>query len=71
MGSPKTEDPGEDFLRRYKWCEEDRCLFTTQPWTGGFRWFRSPNVIPIEHYRRTRRHVVGGKDDTGTPDDAA
>jgi len=22
------------------------------PWHGGYRWFRSPNVIPIEQARR-------------------
>lgn len=21
------------------------------PWTGGFRWFASPNIVPLEHYR--------------------
>jgi len=32
--------------------EEDRHLFTTTPWSGGFRWFRSPNVVPIEYWQR-------------------
>ena len=27
---------------------------TPLPWTGGFRWFRSPNVIPIEQWRTKR-----------------
>ena len=31
---------------------EDRQLFTTAKWSGGHRWFRSPNVVCIEHYRR-------------------
>jgi hypothetical protein len=30
--------------------EEDRHLFTSAPWHGEFRWFRSPNVIPFEKY---------------------
>jgi hypothetical protein len=25
---------------------------TNAPWSGGFRWFRSPNVIDLEKYRR-------------------
>jgi hypothetical protein len=24
---------------------------TRSPWTGGFRWFASPDVVPLEHYR--------------------
>jgi len=68
MGSPKTEDPGEEFLQRFTWPEEDRRLYTSAPWDGGYRWFRSSNVVCIEKYR-ARAHVVGSKDDTSTPDD--
>jgi hypothetical protein len=32
--------------------QEDRHLYTSAPWNGGYRWFRSPHVIPIEWYRR-------------------
>ena len=39
-------------LRKWTWCEEDRHLFTTTPWDGGFRWFRAKNVICLEQYRR-------------------
>jgi hypothetical protein len=35
--------------------EEDRALYTTEPWAGGFRWFRSPNVVCLEQYRRQRQ----------------
>jgi hypothetical protein len=42
----------ETFLRRIVFAEEDRYLFTTAPWRGEYRWFRSPNVVPIEHWRR-------------------
>jgi hypothetical protein len=66
MGNPESKDPDEDFLRTYTWPEEDRHLFTTAPWDGGFRWFRSENVIPIERYR-ARKQVIG----TSAPDDAA
>jgi hypothetical protein len=44
----------ESFLRSVTFPEEDRQLFTTAPWNGGYRWFRSPNVIPIEHRRQLR-----------------
>jgi hypothetical protein len=68
MGDSKTQDPGEEFLQRFVWPEEDRRLFTTAAWDGGYRWFRSPNVVCIERYRgRTR--VAGGRDNTD--DDAA
>jgi hypothetical protein len=42
----------ETFLRQVVIPEEDRHLFTTTPWSGGFRWFRSPNVIPVEYWQR-------------------
>ena len=42
----------ESFLRQVVFPEEDRHLFTTAPWHGGFRWFRSANVLPIEHWQR-------------------
>ena len=54
MAERKYKDAGEDeeFLRWMIFPEEDRHKFTTTPWRGGYRWFRSPNVIPLEHYRR-------------------
>jgi hypothetical protein len=42
----------KSFMRRFVVPEEDRHLFTARPWDGEYRWFRSPNVIPIERYRR-------------------
>jgi len=42
----------ESFLRSVVFAEEDRHVFTTAPWHGGFRWFRSVNVVPIEYWRR-------------------
>jgi hypothetical protein len=38
------------FWQRLILSEEERRSFTT--WRGGYRWFRSPNVTPIEWYRR-------------------
>jgi len=46
------EEANESFLRSITFPEEDRHLFTTAPWNGGYRWFRSSNIVPIEHYRR-------------------
>jgi hypothetical protein len=49
-----TADQNEEdeaFLRRIIFPEEDRHLFTATPWRGEYRWFRSPNVVPIEKYR--------------------
>jgi hypothetical protein len=39
------------FARRVVPPEEDRALFTSAPWEGGYRWFKSPNVIQLEIYR--------------------
>jgi hypothetical protein len=50
---PKNEDaPGKEFLKNHIWPEEDRHLFTSVQWSGGYRWFRSPNVVPLEQYRK-------------------
>ena len=42
----------EAFLREWTIPEEDRAKYTSRPWTGEYRWFRSPNVVCLEHYRR-------------------
>jgi hypothetical protein len=49
----------EAFLRQVVFPEEDRHRFTAAPWRGEFRWFRSPNVVPIEHYRRVGKEREG------------
>jgi hypothetical protein len=41
----------EAFRQQLTFAEEDRHLFTTASWLGGYRWYRT-NVTPIEHYRR-------------------
>jgi hypothetical protein len=40
----------------WKWTfpEEDRYLYTTASWQGGYRWFRSTNVVPIEQWWKKR-----------------
>lgn len=43
----------EDFHRKFTLAYEDwikRRALTK--WPGGYRWFRSPNITPIEHYQR-------------------
>jgi hypothetical protein len=61
---PKPDDEDEDeddkFYRRFVLCEEDR--LHRYPHLGpsiGFRWFRSPNIIPIEKARRRRQKREG------------
>jgi hypothetical protein len=46
-----------EFFRQVVFAEEDRHLFTTAPWHGGFRWFRSLNVVPIEYWQRIEVEV--------------
>jgi hypothetical protein len=49
----------ETFMRHMVMCEEDRLTDRLSPykgpWRGGFRWFRSPNVVDLERYRRQRQ----------------
>jgi hypothetical protein len=52
---PYTDDQLEAFLRSITPPEEERRRYTSAPWSGGFRWFRSANVIPIEQRRRRRQ----------------
>jgi hypothetical protein len=42
------------FWRRMVLPQEDRMRLGI-PWHGGYRWFRSENVIPIEQARRRLR----------------
>ena len=42
----------EESLRRYILSEEDRATLTGEKWNGGYRWFKSENVVCLEHYRR-------------------
>jgi hypothetical protein len=59
MGNQTTTllvaDSDEAFLRHVTFPEEDRHFYTTTPWQGGFRWFRSPNVVPIEQWRQHQK----------------
>ena len=46
-------DEEHAFARQLMLPEEDRARYLTK-WQGGYRWFRSPDVIPLEKYRRLR-----------------
>jgi hypothetical protein len=50
--STRIKDDTDTFWQKLVLPEEDRRrLFPDTPWRGGYRWFRSPNVVPIEKYR--------------------
>ena len=53
----KQDEDAEDenFLRRLVLPEEDRARYGI-PWSGGYRWFRSLNVIPLESERRRAKN---------------
>ena len=56
MGNPNSKVLDEGFLQTLVWPEEDRSRFTTACWTGGYRWFKSANIVCIEkHPRRPSR----------------
>jgi hypothetical protein len=58
MLTRRNDDDEDDdmFLRRLIPCEEDRRqLYPTAVWTGGYRWFRSSNIIDLEAHRSRRR----------------
>jgi hypothetical protein len=54
----------DEFFRALTFPEEDRHKVTSMPYQGGYRWFRSPNVIPIEGYRGRGKSYPP---QTGTP----
>jgi len=56
MGRPVDRMTNAEELqlaRRWTFPEEDRAQFTAAPWRGGYRWFRSANVIDLWHYRNS------------------
>jgi hypothetical protein len=65
MKRHETEDQGDDSWHRLVHCEEDRiardrAAGVTRPGAIGFRWFKSPNIIPIEEARRIRESASAG-----------
>ena len=48
----QTEDE-DAFWRKLVLPQEDRMRLGI-PWQGGYRWFRSPNVVCLEQWRRKK-----------------
>ena len=52
QSATRSSDLGDEaFLRTITFPEEDRAQWTTVPWRGEYRWFRSPNIVPLERFR--------------------
>jgi hypothetical protein len=47
-------DEEHELLRQCTIPEEDRAKYTSAPWSGEYRWFRSPNVVCLEKVRRLK-----------------
>ena len=57
----KTAEEDEAFLRQLVLPQEERQRrYPGSVWAGGYRWFRSPNVLCLEKYQHLRavRHSV-------------
>jgi hypothetical protein len=57
----RYSESDEKFWRDLIFPEEKRRLHTSDPWKGGYRWFQSPNITPIETYRRAQLAEDGQK----------
>jgi hypothetical protein len=52
MSPTPKPDPDSAIWRKLVLPVEDKRLYpSATPWAGGFRWFRSANVIDLQHYR--------------------
>ena len=51
----------EEFHRKFTLPHEDWIKHALTKWPGGYRWFRSSNVTPIEHYQRANRQATTTK----------
>jgi hypothetical protein len=47
-----VDDEDEAFLRTLTRPEEDRHKRTGAKWNGGYRYFRAPNVLCFENFKR-------------------
>jgi len=48
-------DTDDDWFRQLAVPEEDRTKYTSEPWRPGERrWFRSPNVVCLETWKRRK-----------------
>jgi hypothetical protein len=48
----RYSEQDEAFHRAMMFAEEDRHRFTSKPWDGSYRYFRSENVLCMEHFKR-------------------
>jgi hypothetical protein len=60
--NPSYTGEAEAFWRSVTFPADELPRFTASSPVGGFRWFRSPNVVPIEKYQRPTRSSVGSTD---------
>ena len=56
MSTSHAESVEGSGLREWMFPEEDRAMYTTAPWTGGFRWFRARNVVCLEQWRKKQEN---------------
>jgi len=47
-------DEEQAWLRQFVIPEEDRPRFTSMPWRGEYRWFRTDNVVCLEKARAVK-----------------
>jgi hypothetical protein len=65
MSATQRQAEDEDaFWRKLVLPQEERMRLGI-PWHGGYRWFRSPNVICIEQWRRKARSPKDWQDRDG------
>jgi bifunctional DNA-binding transcriptional regulator/antitoxin component of YhaV-PrlF toxin-antitoxin module len=68
MGEPPDRitrhDEQYEFLRQITIPEEDRAKYGIPRSQGGYRWFRSSNIVCLEKARRSREHQIGPTDQT-------
>ena len=57
-----TSGEEDEFWKTWTLPEEDRRAFTSAPSCGGYRWFRSPNIVCLERYRPTRKDGAHPRD---------
>jgi hypothetical protein len=58
-GGRIVNQPNKDALRQFVPAFEDQMAMVGRPfYTGGFRWFRSPNVLDLLEARHRRRGLA-------------
>lgn len=62
QSQPQTQPVSEEndaFWRKVRMAEEDRLAYFPRTTRPGYRWFRSENIVAIEHFRKP--HAPGQK----------